>query len=66
MLVENLSHDAANEAYTLIMAYIREDKISADYDKHYLKEFAIFLSDVLKHPGNFTVKVEEEESSSES
>jgi len=60
MLVENLSHNAANEAYTLLMAYLREEKIGAKYDKEHLREFVNFLADILKNPGNFVVKVEED------
>ncbi len=61
MLVENLSYGAANEAYTLITAYIREEKIAADYNKEELAEFAKFLASILKHPGNFVTHLEEEE-----
>ena len=65
MLVENLSHNAANEAYVLLMAYLREEKIGTKYDKEFLNEFVHFLADILKHPGNFKVKVEEENESPE-
>ena len=61
MIVENLSHNAANEAYTLLSSYIREDgKVGAKYDKEFLKEFVKFLSDILQNPNNFVVKVEED------
>ncbi len=60
MLVENLSHAAANEAYLLLMAYLREDRIVADYNKDHLKEFTKFLHDILRNPKNFRVKVESE------
>jgi hypothetical protein len=62
MIVENLTHDAANEAYILISAYVREDgRISAAYDKSKLKEFLDFLHDILKNPKNFRIQVEGED-----
>lgn len=55
MLVgDKLSYDAANEAYCLLTAYVREDgKIGAKYHKDDLKEFCVFLAEILKHPENF-------------
>ena len=62
MIVENLSHNAANEAYTLLSAYIREDgKVGAKYNKEHLKEFINFLHDILKNPKNFRIQVEGED-----
>lgn len=61
MLVENLTHDAANEAYCLIMSYLREDKIAGTYNKDHLKEFSQFLHDILKNPKNFRVQVNPED-----
>lgn len=54
MLVgDKISYHAANEAYCLVMAYIREEKIAATYDKENLQEFVHFLAEILKHPENF-------------
>lgn len=54
MLVgDKLSYPAANEAYCLLMAYIREEKIAANYNKEDLTEFVNFLATILKHPENF-------------
>lgn len=54
MLVgDKLSYAAANESYCLLMAYIREEKIAATYDKESLTEFVNFLAQILKHPENF-------------
>lgn len=51
---EKLSYSAANEAYCLLTAYLREDgKLHTKYDKEPLKEFCFFLSEVLKNPENF-------------
>jgi hypothetical protein len=58
--VENLTHESVNEAYTLLTAYLREDKIGASYNKEKLTEFVLFLHDMLKNPDNFgVVEVEE-------
>ena len=52
---DKLSYPAANEAYCLLTAYIREEgKIGAKYNKEELQEFVKFLAEVLKHPENFT------------
>ena len=55
MLVgDKVSHDAVNEAYCLLSAYIREEgKIGAKYNKDELLVFVKFLSEILKHPENF-------------
>jgi hypothetical protein len=55
MLVgDKLEYGAANEAYCLISAYIREDgTIGAKYNKDELGEFVLFLAEILKHPENF-------------
>jgi len=54
MLVgDKLNYPAANEAYCLIGAYLREEKIGAKYNKEDLKEFLTFLAEILKHPENF-------------
>ena len=50
---DKLTYTAANEAYCLVSAYIREEKIAANYNKDDLKEFIIFMSEILKHPENF-------------
>ena len=56
MLVgDKVSYPAVNEAYCLLTAYIREDgKIGSKYHKDELKEFVLFLAEILKHPENFT------------
>lgn len=55
MLVGNsLSYSAAYEAYCLLTAYIREDKVGANYNKVNLTEFSKFLAEIIKHPENFT------------
>ena len=57
MIVEGISHDCVNEAYTLLSAYVREDgKIGANYNKEHLKEFVVFLSEILKNPKNFAAE----------
>jgi hypothetical protein len=43
------------------MAYLREERIAAKYNSESLKEFAGFLSDILKNPKNFRVQVESED-----
>jgi len=48
-----ITHEAANEAYCLLMAYTREEKIAATYDVERIKTFVKFLADILKYPGNF-------------
>lgn len=55
MLVgDKLSYPAANEAYCLLTAYIREEgKIGAKYNKEDLLAFCKFLAEILKHPENF-------------
>jgi len=54
MLVgDKLNYPAANEAYCLLTAYIREKKIGAKYNRDDLKEFVNFLAEILKHPENF-------------
>lgn len=51
---EKLGYPAANEAYCLLTAYLREEgKIGAKYNKEELQEFVQFLAEVLKHPENF-------------
>ena len=52
---EKISYPACNEAYCLLTAYLREEgKVGAKYNKEELAEFVKFLSDILKHPENFT------------
>lgn len=55
MLVgDKVSYPAANEAYCLLMAYIREDGvIGAKYNKDDLTNFCNFLAEILRHPENF-------------
>lgn len=68
MLVgDKLTYPAANEAYCLLTAYLREEKIGAKYNKEDLNEFIHFLAEILKHPENFvgidrrTIKKEKDE-----
>ena len=52
---EKLGYPAANEAYCLLTAYLREEgKVGAKYNKEDLQEFVQFLADILKHPENFS------------
>ncbi|NDB60755.1 hypothetical protein EB001_20265 [bacterium] len=51
---EKISYPACNEAYCLLTAYLREEKIGAKYNKEDLNEFVHFLAEILKHPKNFT------------
>lgn len=55
--VENFSYESCNEAYCLIMAYIREDKVLAKYNKEHLKEFAEVIHKMLKNIKNFAPEV---------
>jgi len=50
---DKVSHGAISEAYCLLNAFMREEKIAADYDFEKLKEAIVFLADILKHPDNF-------------
>lgn len=51
---DKLSYAAANEAYCLLGAYLREGgKLGAKYDKDFLSEFMTFLAEILRHPENF-------------
>lgn len=61
MIVENISHDSCNEAYCLITAYLREERIAGTYNSEHLKEFVGFLHDILKNPKNFRVQVDSED-----
>ena len=56
MLVgDKVTYEAANEAYILLTAYVREEgKIGAKYNKEHLFQFNKFLAEILKHPENFT------------
>ena len=56
MLVgDKVTYEAANEAYILLSAYVREEgKIGAKYNKEHLFHFNKFLAEILKHPENFT------------
>jgi hypothetical protein len=55
MLVgDKLEYGPANEAYCLLMAYLREEgKLGANYNKEELTAFCKFLAEILKHPENF-------------
>lgn len=50
---DRVSYHAVNEAYCLLSAWLREEKIAADYNAEEIKEAVSFLADVLKHPENF-------------
>lgn len=56
MLVgNNVTYEAANEAYCLLTAYVREDgRIGAKYDKTELKKFCDFLAQILQNQENFS------------
>lgn len=52
---DRVSYDSVNEAYCLLTSYIREEgKVGAKYNAEHLKGFVDFLSEILKHPENFT------------
>ena len=50
---DKVSYQAINEAYCLLNAYLREERIAANYNSEEIKEAVIFLSEILKHPENF-------------
>ena len=50
---DKVSYFAVNEAYCLLSAYLREEKIAANYNSEEIKEAVEFLAEVLKHPENF-------------
>lgn len=50
---DKVSYYAINEAYCLLNAWLREEKIAADYNSEEIKEAVIFLSEILKNPENF-------------
>ena len=61
-----ISHEACNEAYCLLSAYIREEKIKDGiYDVDKIKTFALFLADILKYPENFLNEPKNEKKVSE-
>ena len=64
MLVgDKVSYDAVNEAYCLLTSYIREEgKLGAKYNIEHLEELVVFLSEILKHPENFTENTEQKSS----
>ena len=53
MNIEELGHEAVNEVYTLVSAYIREERIAATYNVETLKKVQQYLADVLKNPDAF-------------
>lgn len=50
---DKISYYAVNEAYCLLGAYLREEKIAANYNIEEIKEAVDFLATILKHPENF-------------
>jgi len=50
---DKVSYYAVNEAYCLLSAWLREEKIAADYNAEEIKEAIDFLAEILKHPENF-------------
>lgn len=50
---DKVSYYAINEAYCLLNAYIREEKIAANYNSEEIKEAVEFLAEILKNPKNF-------------
>lgn len=50
---DRVSYDAISEAYCLLSAFAREEKIAADYDFEKIKDAVVFLAEILKHPDNF-------------
>lgn len=59
MLVgDKVSYNAVSEAYCLLSSYIREEgKVGAKYNIEHLKELAVFLAEILKHPENFADEI---------
>ena len=54
---DKISYTAVNEAYCLLTAWMREERIAANYNREEIAECVKFLAEILKHPENF---VEEE------
>lgn len=50
---DKISYYAVNEAYCLLSAWLREEKIAADYNAEEIEEAIHFLAEILKHPENF-------------
>lgn len=50
---DKVSYFAVNEAYCLLSAYLREEKIAANYNSEEIQEAVEFLAEILKHPENF-------------
>ena len=50
---DKISYGAVNEAYCLLSAWMREERIAADYNREEISEAIKFLAEVLKHPENF-------------
>lgn len=54
MFIDNkISYYAVNEAYCLLSAYLREERIAANYNSEEIQEAVEFLATILKHPENF-------------
>lgn len=50
---DKVSYTAINEAYCLLNAWLREERIAANYNSEDIRDAVIFLAEVLKHPENF-------------
>ncbi len=54
MLIDDkISYTAVNEAYCLLTAWMREERIAANYNREEIAECVKFLAEILKHPENF-------------
>jgi hypothetical protein len=51
--IKDLGQEVVNEAYILISAYVREERVAATYDMERLKKVQQFLHDILKDPDSF-------------
>lgn len=61
MIVGNkVTYDAINQAYCLLTAWLREEKIVADYNTRDIADCVMFLAEILKHPENFVEEETEE------
>jgi hypothetical protein len=50
---DKISYYAINEAYCLLSAWMREERIAANYNREEISECVKFLAEILKHPENF-------------
>jgi hypothetical protein len=51
--IKELGQEVVNEAYLIISAYVREERIAGTYDMERLKKAQKFLYDILNDPNAF-------------